>query len=101
MGLRKTERFRGAPKKRALIHDLFEFALQNFNALDDFFHEMGLNKGCQLSEFDFRRALTRLECTSPSASEGADEMILETCEAQMRGMCKFEMSMLRTRYLKH
>merc|ERR1711941_75933 len=97
-GLRK-KRSHGFCKRRVLIHELFEFALQNFNALDELFQEMGLNKGCQLSEFDFRRALTKLESEDRYESVDQEDMMQsfahEPCKDQLLEFGKFEMTMLR------
>merc|ERR1712072_1642907 len=101
----RIRRSRRSKNRRALIHDLFEFALQNFNALDELFQETGLSKGGPLSEPDLRRALNTLEY--PNGSESCDATDAtqvhagEPCEEQLLDFCKFEMRMLRVRYLKH
>jgi len=95
---------RGSPKKRELIYDLLEFSLRNFSALDEFFQEIGLSKGSQLSEADFRRALTRLEPDSPRLADrmvNDEGWLPDSFQAQIMEACKLQRHMLRVRYLKH
>merc|ERR1711924_309214 len=97
-------RFRASDNRRMMIHDMFDFALMNFNALEELFMEMGVTKGCHLSEKDLKRALTHLE--GQEGLDAEERPVLGACSngnlcATSMDFCSFQMHMLRVRYLKH